>query len=397
MNLPLVLTSPSALRSVTLWRPGESPQEVDLDQAASDGVVRWFDLASGGDAAELIASLGPLCDGLTQEMLEDLLSPDTRPEEARWADGRIRLASTFAVYPTQTKDGRGNWSCPVPSADLLYQPVEMISDTDWLVTCWHPTEAYSGWERVGETGEPRGHEEVERSVGKHWQSHGASSATAADLGVLVMHELALTYAPAARQLYAALEEWERDLYKDVQGDLTKLTVDPTMVNQLWQARSRLWDWVNPLNIPGVNDDLDKAWLPATDHDHVKAVDKHVDHALIDLAKLGETLRASFHSLQLLKAEAHRDRIEARQRRIEVLAAVFLIPTLIVGFYGSNTWIPGQQRQWGFWVMIVVIILLTYIGTRALLTLRSRDEVRGSSFFMRKVAEEEDSQPPRVGD
>jgi Mg2+ and Co2+ transporter CorA len=67
--------------------------------------------------------------------------------------------------------------------------------------------------------------------------------------------------------------------------------------------------------------------------------------IADLAKLGERLRSSFHSLQLLKAEAHRDRIEARQRRIEVLAAIFPIPTLIVGFYGANTWLPGERKHW----------------------------------------------------
>ena len=41
-----------------------------------------------------------------------------------------------------------------------------------------------------------------------------------------MHELALTYAPAHRQLYAALEEWELSLYGDVRGDLTKLRPTP---------------------------------------------------------------------------------------------------------------------------------------------------------------------------
>jgi CorA-like Mg2+ transporter protein len=87
---------------------------------------------------------------------------------------------------------------------------------------------------------------------------------------------------------------------------------------------------------------------------------------------------------------HRDRIESRARRIEVLAAVFLIPTLIVGFYGANTWLPGQQREWGFWVMVAVIVMLTWIGTRMVLALRDRDVVNASIFVR---AHSSDESPP----
>ena len=56
-----------------------------------------------------------------------------------------------------------------------------------------------------------------------------------------------------------------------------------------------------------------------------------------------------------------------------MAAIFLIPTLIVGFYGANTWVPGQQRHWGFWVMVVVILILTFIGSSLVNRLHSRDD------------------------
>ena len=153
---------------------------------------------------------------------------------------------------------------PVPSFDLLYQPVVLLASPDSLLTCWHPTETYSGWDQVGDPGEPRGYEGVKHNVAKRWQKAERHSATAADLGVLVMHELALTYAPASRQLYAALEEWERDLYKDVQDDQTKLQVDPRMLNPALQAACLLTLQANPLHVQGPNEDLEKAWLPATD-------------------------------------------------------------------------------------------------------------------------------------
>jgi hypothetical protein len=384
---------PHDILNANLWQQGKEPVPLDPDADDFGGGIAWFDLSAGGNADELFSYLAPRCEGLTLEMLVDLLSPDLLPEDEEWDAGVIRLASTFAVYPTASKNGRDDWSCALPSADLVYQPVELVSNGDWLLTCWHRTEVYCGYDRVGDPRPPRDHREICRGVAKRWLKKERAGA-AADLGVLLMHELALTYAPAHRQLYAALEEWELRLYGDVKGDLTQLKANPETLRNLWSARARLLDWLNPLNIPGLNEDLDKAWLPATDHDEVKLVDRRVDKALAALSRLGESLRSSFHSLQLLAAESQRDRGEQRQRRIERLAAIFLIPTLIVGFYGANTWVPGQQRHWGFWVMVAAILVLTWIGISLINRLHSRDDAlpkfswRGRSRGERHLARED---------
>lgn len=365
---------PADLLNASLWQQGQEPTPLERDRDDFGGGIAWFDLNAGGDPETLFSHLGPRCEGLTLEMLEDLMSPDPLPQDEQWDAGVIRLASTFAVYPTESKNGRCDWSCAVPSPNLVYEPVELVSNGDWLLTCWHRTQTYCGYDPVGEPRPPREHNEICRGVAKRWLTKRHGHLVAADLGVLVMHELALTYAPAHRQLHAALEEWELKLYGDVKGDLTQLKADPQALRDLWSARARLLDWLNPLNIPGLNEDLDKAWLPATDHDEVKLVDKRIDKALAALSKLGESLRSSFHSLQLLAAEGQRDRGERRQRRIERMAAIFLIPTLVVGFYGANTWVPGQQRHWGFWVMVLAIVALTVVGSTLIALLHSRDDL-----------------------
>lgn len=203
-----------------------------------------------------------------------------------------------------------------------------------------------------------------------------------------MHELALTYEPAHRWLYAALEEWELELYgghidDPTRGELSKVDLpeddpikpraDPETLRRLWNARARFWQWLDPLNLPDLEDDMEKAWLPAKDHHEVKLVDGHINDALEALSNFSESLRISFHSLRLLAAEAQRDRHDVRQRRIEVLATIFLVPTLIVGFYGANTWVPGERAHWGFWIMIVAIVALTSMGTIAVLALHRRDD------------------------
>src|SRR2546430_7662217 len=113
MNPSLALTAPADLLSVTTWRPGQTPSDLGRDQSVDSGVIRWFDLKSDGDTEELFAFLRPLCDELTEEMVEDLLAPDSLPQGKRWSDDQVRLASTFAVYPTKSKTESGGWSCPV--------------------------------------------------------------------------------------------------------------------------------------------------------------------------------------------------------------------------------------------------------------------------------------------
>ena len=107
--------------------------------------------------------------------------------------------------------------------------------------------------------------------------------------------------PRPSTLYAALEEWELTLYGDVRGDLARIKTDPGTLRNLWRARARLFDWLRPLNIAGLHEDLDKAWLPAKDHEEVKRVDTRVDKALSALCRLGGSFRASFQHLQLLGA------------------------------------------------------------------------------------------------
>jgi Mg2+ and Co2+ transporter CorA len=180
---------------------------------------------------------------------------------------------------------------------------------------------------------------------------------------MLLEELALTYAPTMRKLHDWLESWEIGLFV---GRRT----ERRPVAQLWGSIALLRKWLTPLNPPGLHKDINKAWLSgATDQSLCDSVDDRIDRALSNGSRLAENLRSSFQMLHSEIEEAGRKAHERNQRQIEILAAVFLVPTLIVGFFGANTWLPGQSSQTGsmtaFAIMSAALVLLT-LGTVAYL-------------------------------
>lgn len=362
---------PDPLVRATAWVDG-SGFEAFEPQAVPPGRILWFDVERRADPAEVLQLLRLRCDGLQLEMLEDLLCPDDIPEGRRWQGGKVRLASTFAVYAPEARRSGGLVLRFTSSSEAVYEPVELLAGEDWLITRWHDACVYRGARAVEDGLPPLSRDALREAVSRRWEAKGGG--TAGDLGVLVMHELALTYAPAQRRLHMALEDWELNLYGPEAGTRVSAESERSL-HDLWGACARLRDWLNPLNVPGLRHDRDKSWLPVGDHDEVVEVDKRVDDALKELSALGDKLRNSLHLLHIQKSEEQRERNERLQRRIEILAPIFVVPTLVVGFYGANTWVPGEHRHWGFLVMVASIVVLTCI-TAAVLWATSRRHQEG---------------------
>lgn len=324
-----------------------------VDWPPGKGGIVWLDVSTlNVEAASLVSELSETCRGVTEEMVSNLITPDEKPAGQIYAEGDIRLASTFAVYPQrdQQEVRRG---VPQPAGYLVFQPVELLCGADWLITCWHPTRTYRGTKCESEFGAPRDWSPIGDSVEASWNRWDAE--TAGDLGTLIMGELALTYAPAHREIFAWLEDWELGFYMDD----SKFKSDDLAL--LWGDRAVLRDWLMPLNRPGISQNPAKHWLPGTNQKIVTEVDDRIDRALVNLGRLGDALRSSFSILHVQQGGESRERNESLQRRIEIAAAVFLVPTLVVGFYGANTWVPGERAHWGFWVMITTLIAFTAIA------------------------------------
>lgn len=358
-------TSPSApdwIRRVSVWHPESPPAEIPLEVVGDVNGFPWIELACGPDhTLPVFEMLAEHCPGLTSQMLADLLTPDDEPEGNSYADGAIRLASSFGVV-AQRPDAKLVRGTPQGVGVLVFQPVELLAGEDWLISCWHPRRTFQGATMIKEA-PPGESDALYRAVFDRWQR--GQRGNAGDLGISVMHELALTYAPAHRSLYNWLEDWELSLYIEDEVD------NHDQLPELWSLMAVLRNWLNPLNKPGLRADVCKAWLPVADHKAVIEVDDRIDRALLGLARLSETLRQSFGLLHLEQAEEQRRHGERMQRRIEAAAAVFLVPTLIVGFYGANTWVPGQGKHWGFWVMVIALVILSVSSLLAVLYLQRR--------------------------
>ncbi len=349
---------------ITLWRPGRPPEDATLEDLPVDDALFWIELrCAAGEAQQCLAALAGHCPSLDQQMLHDLLTPDEQPAGIDYLDGAIRLASAFRATARRPQLSNRRGTAQGIGA-LVFEPIELLASEKWLITCTHPSRTFRGAEVI-EEGEPLDADALNLAVAKRWAHR--EQGNAADLGIAAMYELALTYRRAQRELSAWLEDWELSLY--VEDDLDNADELP----ELWSLMAVLRDWLNPLNPPGLRADIDKAWLPASDHEAVIAVDERVDKTLAGLSRLAETLRQSFGLLHIEQAEAQRRHGERLQRRIEVAAAVFLVPTLIVGFYGANTWVPGQGRHWGFWVMVGALIVLSVCALVAVLFLQRRTD------------------------
>jgi len=336
---------PATVRDASLWRDDQPPAALPDAFARAAGDVVWIDVERTADPAALLAEAAPLTGPqFTAEQAAALLAESEDRDPVFFADGDVRLARGFAAETVDTGETVGR---------LVFEPVNILAGDGWLMTCW-------------QTDEVLPHGVCREAVARRWV--GGLGRTAADLAVLVLHELVLTYSPAYRGIESWLEEWELELYRDDH-------VDRESLPKLWTAMAELRDWIKPLNRAGVRSDVDKAWFRgATDHSEIDSVDDRINRALHDLSDLGRVLRASFALLQQKVEEADRARREERQQRIEMLGALFLVPTFVVGFYGANTRLPGGGEWAGFVAMLTAMVVLTAVALW--LINRSHNRARG---------------------
>lgn len=349
----------------------------DWDHPSS---VHVFDANAGCGSTpdELVSQVSEHCPGLTPAMASDLLTPDDRPEGRDYGDG-VRLASTCRIHPREQGPSGRRGEAMAPDIFLAVQPIEMISRDAWLVICWHEARLFDGT-GAGEVSQPLGDDGLRERVKRRWDD--GCGRTGADLGTLFLHEFVMEYGDAERSLERWLEDWELGYHVATAADAVDtgrqhalLVLQRAQLAELARLTAVMRNWIGPQNKIGLRDDPARAWLVPVDPELAECVDDRINRVLANLKDFAETLRSSFNMLHVQQLEEQRDRREELMRRIEIGAAAFLIPTLVVGFYGANTWVPGQGSHGGFWVMVVALLAFGCVGVIAVIYMQRQQDRR----------------------
>jgi hypothetical protein len=331
---------------------GDGVLWLDVDVRALDG---W---PNAGEALRMM--LQPLCPGIGREMLDDLLDPDLWPKRRRYGD--VRAVSAAAVTPEESADTGSK------AGALTFQVVELLAGVGWLVTCWHAPRRFTGSEEEPATERLGDHRETLAEIEEAWAS-GAESSTAGDLGLMVIDRLVDTYPDVRQALFDWLEAWELDLYRRCDTDA------PPDRRTLIELRALLFQYrkaLAPLN--AARGKARAYWFAdVTDDREAERIDDRIDRALRVVMELSDRLRSALDLVQLQLAQTQGRKTERLQQKVELIASVLLVPTLIAGTYGANTKFPGLNEGWGT-VTMLVLMVVGGLGTFVFLRrLRAREE------------------------
>jgi Mg2+ and Co2+ transporter CorA len=347
----------------TQWSPGSPPEETLLFQADPERGVLWFEInVLHADAVSVFDALEPLCEGLTEELIEDLLEANVAVRAARKPDAGVVAAAIPGVSASESTTG-GDEANRSKAGTLVFQPVGLIVGRGWVVSCWHRAKRYRGAKEL-EVGEPAGYEDVHEAVAGAWAQERLE--TSADIALAVMREVAGSYAIAERELEAWLESWELDFYRrldeterDTLIELRGLVAEfrERLADVQEQRRARRAPWPAPLTSDVASDELDA----------LLAV------AIGSLRDLSDALRNSL-DLMAANSAAQQLRLSREQARrtsnleelVAVIASVLLVPTLIAEIYGGVTNLPGGGEWSGFGL---ILLLMAASGGAAYLVFR----------------------------
>lgn len=360
------------LVKVRVLSPGQVHEQASLSDPApkQPGAIRWFDIADGRyvTPAALCAALNPLChEELTVEIADDLLSPDPRPGLKRphtTSGTEIRLVSAFHVDAQESDDGVADGSL-TKAGILVFQPVEFLVGSDFLITCWQETDRYRGSTRIAES-DPNVSPALYKEVERCWEAGDLSAP--GDLALLILYELSLSFPLAHRQLYAWLDKWEIDFYR------SPARIESDTLFEIRAMSALLRDWFAPLNRAGVKEDPHKAWFPDLSEGgkpYITKINDRLDKALKGTRELGAPLRSAYELVQTELAERQRHTDDQLVRTLSIAGAVVLIPSLIAGIAGANTWLPGRGSIAAFAVMLCLMVALSLIAVRAISHSRKR--------------------------
>ena len=346
----------SGILHVTEWRRGEQPRSIALAHVADAQGAVWIlvDPARAVPGDLLAALQQALPDEITKEMVDDLLNAEPFPKIAHLDDaGRLRSVSAFRALAEEGPEARAG-----AAGRLVFEIHEFISGEGWIVSGAHRSRVYEGAHEADRAPEPP--DRMLEAVEERWLRDDGR--TAGDLGTFVLHYLACSYTDVRRTFHAWLETWELDFFQNVKEG--ERHFDMQTLIDLRGLIAQLAKRLRAMKIPR---ELERgSWFYGVKNDERAAeIDDMLTRGLDDLHRLTELVRSSFDLVQLELSKIQQRAAEGLQRRLEQITAILLVPTLIAGIFGANTWLPGGERWTGFVLMGVLIVVGAFVTWRYL--------------------------------
>jgi hypothetical protein len=178
---------PRLIRQASAWVPRREPEPLPLQDLEESDALRWVDIY-GGDLSngEVLALLAPICRGqLTQKMVRDLITPQRFAAGGNYRNSDVVATSGFRIRHMPS-GGNGSAAANGQDGTSIFEPVQMLVGSDWLLSCWLPSRVFRGM------GDPvpvadESSSGLYLAVAKRWPASNASSAEG--LAKLVRHEL----------------------------------------------------------------------------------------------------------------------------------------------------------------------------------------------------------------
>lgn len=82
-----------------------------------------------------------------------------------------------------------------------------------------------------------------------------------------------------------------------------------------------------------------------------------DHVL-RASEWTESLRDMITTLRETQLNLQGNRLNMIMKKVTSWAAIIAVPTAVTGFYGQNVPYPGFNQSWGFWLSVLIMIVLS---------------------------------------
>ena len=387
---------------MSVWRPGsagrdEQPLTADTAPEPADDGVLWFDVdpldsdpsteESHRCVAEITELLQPWCPQLDDFIIRDLLTPDAHPKVETYGDERsgIRSISTAAVVarelPADDDDFDG------VDEQLIFQMVELVVGPGWILTCWHPSQIFTGSEEV-EFGPSLLREPFLSHVAHRWVHDEIEGRdpnqpkNSADLGLYLARSLVATYGASIRMLQRWVSTWEVGFYKSLSSHdkPKKLKEAAVEISNFLSMVGEFSRGVSAFRLAG-EEMPNKSWFAEALSDgesvkgpgkHAKALARAVETAESKLTQLAAGIRADMDLLMIQSQATQQESSERLQAYLGKVTGLVLVPTFVAGLFGANTALPGQGSWGGFELMLLLMVvsgIASYLVIRGLVQRR----------------------------